>query len=54
VLTPAEAVEHVRAAVAGLPVTDVYVWASVAAMPDDVVRRHLELWLGPVRTALQT
>ena len=49
VLTVDEAIAHVRAVVADLPVTDVYVWASVAAMPDDLVHRHLELWLGPVR-----
>ena len=53
VLTPEEAVAHVRAQIAGLPVTDVYVWASVAGMPDDLVERHLELWLGPVRTGLR-
>lgn len=52
VLTPDETVAHIRSAVAGLPVKDVYVWASIAAMPDDLAARHLELWLGPVRSGL--
>jgi alkanesulfonate monooxygenase SsuD/methylene tetrahydromethanopterin reductase-like flavin-dependent oxidoreductase (luciferase family) len=52
VLTPEEAIEHVRSAVADLPATDVYAWASVAGMPDDLVQRHLELWLGPVRAGV--
>lgn len=52
VLTPEETVERIRSAVDGLPVTDIYVWASIAAMPDDVAARHLELWLGPVRAGL--
>jgi alkanesulfonate monooxygenase SsuD/methylene tetrahydromethanopterin reductase-like flavin-dependent oxidoreductase (luciferase family) len=54
VLTVDEAIAHVGAAVADLPVTDVYVWANVAGMPDDIVRRHLELWLGPVRDGVAT
>ena len=52
VLNVDEAIDHVRSIVGAIPVTDVYVWASVAGMPDDLVRRHLELWLGPVRTGL--
>lgn len=52
VLTTEEAIEHVRAAVSDLPVTEVYTWASVAGMPDDLVQRHLELWLGPVRAGV--
>jgi hypothetical protein len=54
VLTVDEAIAHLGAAVADLPVTDVYVWANVAGMPDDIVRRHLELWLGPVRDGVAT
>lgn len=53
VLSPEEAVAHVRSRVDGLPVTDVYVWASIAAMPEDLVARHLELWLGPVADGLR-
>ena len=52
VLTVDEAIAHVRSSVAGLPATDVYAWASVGGMPDDLVQRHLELWLGPVRAGL--
>jgi hypothetical protein len=52
VLTVDEAIAHVHAAVADLPVTDIYVWANVAGMPDDLVQRHLGLWLGPVRGGL--
>jgi alkanesulfonate monooxygenase SsuD/methylene tetrahydromethanopterin reductase-like flavin-dependent oxidoreductase (luciferase family) len=49
VLTVDEAIACVRDTVTDLPVTDVHVWASVAGMPDDLVQRHLQLWLGPVR-----
>jgi len=49
VLSVDEAIAHVQGAVADMPVNDIYVWASVAGMPDDLVQRHLELWLGPVR-----
>lgn len=52
VMTPDEAVAYVRSRVDGLPITDVYVWASIAAMPEDLVARHLELWLGPVAAGL--
>ncbi len=54
VLTVDEAIEHVRTAVTGLPVSDVYVWADVAGMPAEDARRHLQLWLGPVRAALRS
>lgn len=52
VLTPAEAVAELRARTDGLPVEHVYLWASVAAMPDDVVARHVELMATEVRPAL--
>jgi alkanesulfonate monooxygenase SsuD/methylene tetrahydromethanopterin reductase-like flavin-dependent oxidoreductase (luciferase family) len=53
VLSPDEAVAEVRRSTDGLPVEHVFTWATVAAMPDDLVARHLELWLGPVRDALK-
>jgi hypothetical protein len=53
VLTPAEAVEAIGAATAGAPVQHVYLWASVAGMPDDLVDRHVELLLTEVAPALR-
>lgn len=52
VATPEEAVDILRARTADLPVQDVYLWASVAGMPDDLVTRHLELLFTRVRPAL--
>lgn len=43
VLTPADAVAAIREATEGAPVEHVYLWASVAGMPDDLVERHVEL-----------
>lgn len=43
VLTPADAVSAIREATGGSPVEHVYLWASVAGMPDDLVERHVEL-----------
>ena len=43
VLTPTEAVTAIREATEGSPVEHVYLWASVAGMPDDLVERHVEL-----------
>jgi alkanesulfonate monooxygenase SsuD/methylene tetrahydromethanopterin reductase-like flavin-dependent oxidoreductase (luciferase family) len=53
VLTVDETIAAVRARVDGLPVEHVYTWSTVAEMPDDLAARHRELWLGPVRDALQ-
>ena len=39
---------------AGLPAEYAYAWMSLADMPDDLTERHLELWCGPVRQALET
>jgi alkanesulfonate monooxygenase SsuD/methylene tetrahydromethanopterin reductase-like flavin-dependent oxidoreductase (luciferase family) len=47
------AVAAVRERVDGLPVEHVYAWLSVADMPADLVERHVELWCGPVREAVQ-
>jgi alkanesulfonate monooxygenase SsuD/methylene tetrahydromethanopterin reductase-like flavin-dependent oxidoreductase (luciferase family) len=43
VLTPTDAVNAIRGATDGSPVEHVYLWASVAGMPDDLVERHVEL-----------
>ena len=43
VLTPADAVAAIREATDGSPVEHVYLWASVAGMPDDLAERHVEL-----------
>ena len=43
VLTPTDAVAAIREATEGAPVEHVYLWASVAGMPDDLVERHVEL-----------
>ena len=43
VLTPTDAVAAIRDATEGAPVEHVYLWASVAGMPDDLVERHVEL-----------
>ena len=52
VLTPTDAVAAIREAVEGAPVEHVYLWASVAAMPDDLVDRHVELLFTQVAPAL--
>lgn len=43
VATPIDAAAFIRGRVAGLPVEEVFIWASVGAMPEDVADRHLEL-----------
>jgi len=43
VLTPNDAIQTIKEATAGAPVEHVYLWASVAAMPDDLADRHIEL-----------
>lgn len=53
VLTPADAVEAIGAATAAGPVEHVYLWASVAGMPDDLVDRHVELLFTEVAPALR-
>ncbi len=49
VLAPDEAVELVTQVVGDLPVLDLSVYASIAGLDDDLVRRHIELWLTVVR-----
>ncbi|CCH31389.1 LLM class flavin-dependent oxidoreductase [Actinosynnema sp. NPDC047251] len=43
VMTPEEAVERIHQRTEGLAVRHLVFWASVAAMPDDLVVRHVEL-----------
>ncbi len=48
------AAAEVRARIEGLPAQHVYAWMSLADMPDDLTERHLELWCGPVRQAVES
>ncbi|QQQ79285.1 LLM class flavin-dependent oxidoreductase [Saccharothrix sp. 6-C] len=43
IMTPAEAAARIFERTRGLPVEHLIFWASVGAMPDDLVVRHLEL-----------
>lgn len=52
VLSPDDAIAAIRAATDGLPVEHVYLWASVAGMPDALVDEHIHLMLTRVRPAL--
>lgn len=52
VLTPEEAVRHLREITDGLPVEEVYAWTGFGNFPDDVAARHVELLSTVVRPAL--
>lgn len=52
VLTPTDAVAAIHEAIEDAPVEHVYLWGSVAAMPDDLADRHIELLCTEVRPAL--
>ena len=52
VLTPSDAVNAIREATDGSPVEHVYLWASVAGMPDQIVERHVELTCTQVAPSL--
>ncbi|HEX7096922.1 MAG TPA: LLM class flavin-dependent oxidoreductase [Acidimicrobiales bacterium] len=52
VLTPDDTVARLRELTEGIPADEVYCWASVAAMPDDITARHVELLCTRVRPAL--
>jgi alkanesulfonate monooxygenase SsuD/methylene tetrahydromethanopterin reductase-like flavin-dependent oxidoreductase (luciferase family) len=43
VVTPEEAIDRLRRWLAPLPASDVYLWESIAGMPDDLADRHVEL-----------
>jgi alkanesulfonate monooxygenase SsuD/methylene tetrahydromethanopterin reductase-like flavin-dependent oxidoreductase (luciferase family) len=51
-LTPAETVAWVKQSVEGLPAVGCHFWASIAGMPDDLARRHVELVCTEVRAGL--
>jgi alkanesulfonate monooxygenase SsuD/methylene tetrahydromethanopterin reductase-like flavin-dependent oxidoreductase (luciferase family) len=54
VLTPGDAVAAIRQQLdPRLPVTDVYLWTSIAGMPDDLTERHVELVCDVVAPALR-
>ena len=53
VVTPADAVAAIKERTEGLPVEHVYLWASIAGMPDDLVERHIELLFDQVAPALR-
>jgi alkanesulfonate monooxygenase SsuD/methylene tetrahydromethanopterin reductase-like flavin-dependent oxidoreductase (luciferase family) len=53
VMTPDDAVAAIREATDGAPVEHVYLWASVAGMPGDLVDRHVELLCSEVAPALR-
>jgi alkanesulfonate monooxygenase SsuD/methylene tetrahydromethanopterin reductase-like flavin-dependent oxidoreductase (luciferase family) len=52
VLTPEDAAQALRERTDGLPVEHVYLWASIAGMPDDLVDRHVELVAGTLAPML--
>lgn len=52
VRTPDDAVALLKERTAELPVEHVYLWGSVAGMPDHIVQRHIELAFGTVRPQL--
>lgn len=43
VVTPPEAISLITSATEGLPVEEIFCWASIAGMPDDLVERHVSL-----------
>jgi alkanesulfonate monooxygenase SsuD/methylene tetrahydromethanopterin reductase-like flavin-dependent oxidoreductase (luciferase family) len=52
VLTPDDAVAYLRRRTEGLPAEEVYCWTTFGIVPDEVVRRHVELLATVVRPAL--
>ena len=43
VFTPEQAAAHIRMITDGLPAQQVYLWAALPGLPDDLVDRHVEL-----------
>ena len=43
VLDANDAVTRLRQLTEGVPAEEIYLWASIAGMPDDIVQRHVEL-----------
>jgi alkanesulfonate monooxygenase SsuD/methylene tetrahydromethanopterin reductase-like flavin-dependent oxidoreductase (luciferase family) len=52
VVTADEAISRLRGALADIPVAHVYLWASIAGMPDHLVDRHIELLATEVAPAV--
>jgi alkanesulfonate monooxygenase SsuD/methylene tetrahydromethanopterin reductase-like flavin-dependent oxidoreductase (luciferase family) len=52
VVTADEAISRLRDSLADLPVAHVYLWASIAGMPDKLVDRHIELLATKVAPAV--
>jgi len=52
VFTADEAAAHIRALTSGVPVVQVYLWARIPGMPDDLVERHVELACTELRARL--
>lgn len=52
VLTPDDTAAEIRTRTDGLPVEHVYLWSSLAGMPDHIVERHLELLFTSVKQLL--
>jgi alkanesulfonate monooxygenase SsuD/methylene tetrahydromethanopterin reductase-like flavin-dependent oxidoreductase (luciferase family) len=52
VVTPDDAIERLTRWLGPLPVLDVYLWDSIAGMPDDLAERHVELVASRLAPAL--
>jgi alkanesulfonate monooxygenase SsuD/methylene tetrahydromethanopterin reductase-like flavin-dependent oxidoreductase (luciferase family) len=52
VVTVGDAIDRLRPWLASMPVTDVFLWESIAGMPEDLVSRHVELVARELRPAL--
>jgi alkanesulfonate monooxygenase SsuD/methylene tetrahydromethanopterin reductase-like flavin-dependent oxidoreductase (luciferase family) len=52
VVTPEQAIDRMRRWLGELPVADVFMWESIAGMPDDLADRHVELVSSVVAPAL--
>ena len=52
-VTPDEAIERINAWLDGKPVEDIFLWASIAGMPDDIAERHCELVATTLAPALR-
>jgi alkanesulfonate monooxygenase SsuD/methylene tetrahydromethanopterin reductase-like flavin-dependent oxidoreductase (luciferase family) len=51
--TPAEAAERIKAKIAGAPVTNIYLWASIANLPEDMVMRSVQAIFTKLAPALK-
>jgi alkanesulfonate monooxygenase SsuD/methylene tetrahydromethanopterin reductase-like flavin-dependent oxidoreductase (luciferase family) len=54
VLDPEDAITYVREQSAGLPITHLLTWLTIANMPEEVTVEHLELLFGRVAPAVTT